>query len=128
MSNLLIFKLELKPTDGLPLPNARLWLDLSEDFGLQDGEEITLSTLDRHTWTGQRALPEGRSPKGLFFLLRFVAPKGSQWTFEVTQGSTHCYQTKSLQTTKGNREALTGLLKGGSPSGGRTLGGRRRGQ
>lgn len=125
MSNLLTFKLELKPTDGLPLPNARLWLDLSEDFDLQDGEEITLSTLDRHTWTGQRSLPEGRSPKGLFFMLRFVAPTGSQWTFEVTQGSTHCYKTKSLQTTKANRETLTGLLKEGVPGSGRSLSGGR---
>jgi len=122
------FELILETADGLPRPNARLWLDHSSDYDLDDGEEVRLTSIDRIEWIGVVKLEAIEDADGLFFLLRFVAPEGTGWSLTARIGERLLYSTAEGLIISESRETLTGYLQDPERSAPRPVGfgGRRR--
>lgn len=111
MADPLRFELLLTVGDGLPLPNARLWLDLSDDWALDEDEEVRMTSADRSQWIGIHTPDAAVNVDGLFFLLRFVAPPGTTWSFRATRGDDVLYTTQPGLKTGKKKETLTGFLR-----------------
>lgn len=84
-----------------PLGNAaRMWLDTSRDDVLQPGEEVALATIDGKVWLGNRQV-DGPTA-GMPFLVKFIAPVGTIWSFTAKLGDDALYQTKDRTTAVAN--------------------------
>jgi hypothetical protein len=91
---------------GLPGNAARMWLDTSRDNAIQAGEEVTLGTVDGKLWLAQRDLPDNAT--GMQFLVKFIAPSQTQWSFTARSDSNTLYEAAGQMTS--TREALAGSL------------------
>lgn len=93
---------------GTPANAARMWLDTSHDDLLQTGEEVTLGTIDGLIWIGDKMV--SGSTVGMQFLVKFIAPANTKWSFmAVSEGATlHETKDQQMATTK---ESLAGRLK-----------------
>lgn len=100
------FVLKLEPAGGSGTL-ARMWLDTSRDDTLQPGEEVTPMTLDGKVWIARRDLPDDLA--GMQFLVKFLAPAGTRWSFAATSGDTTHYAIAD-QVMPAAREALAGRL------------------
>lgn len=91
-----------------PLGNgARMWLDTSRDDFLSPGEEVALATLDGKIWLGRRQVSGPTT--GMQFLVKFIAPIGTKWSFSAAMDNSILFQIKD-QTTLVQREFLAARL------------------
>jgi hypothetical protein len=100
------FKLALDKA-GNPGNAARLWLDTSRDDMIEPGEEVTLSTIDGKFWVANKTITG--TTGGMQFLVKFIAPVGTKWSFTAEVDGTTLHETKGQQTTT-SKEALAGSL------------------
>jgi hypothetical protein len=106
MAGTITFTLKLDKT-GHPGNAARLWLDASHDDVIQSGEEITLATLDGKLWLADTTL--SGATNGMQFLLKFIAPVGTTWSFTASASGASLFDSGSQRTTT-LKEALAGRL------------------
>jgi hypothetical protein len=106
MSNI-DFTLQLDQA-GSPGNGARMWLDSSRDGSLQPGEEVTLTTLDGKLWIASKSVSGVLS--GMPFLVKFIAPIGTTWSFAATAAGTSLFAVNN-QVTAVQIETLTGKLQ-----------------
>ena len=99
------FTLDLDKS-GQPGNAARLWLDTSRNDVIEPGEEITFSTINGKAWFAQRDLA---NPTGMQFLVKFIAPVGTSWSFTAKTAQATLY-TSGQQKTTTPKEALAGRL------------------
>jgi hypothetical protein len=92
---------------GVPSNAARMWLDTSHDDIIQPGEEVTLGTIDGKLWFAERIVKAPTS--GMQFLLKFIAPIGTKWSFIATAGDTTVFEFKDKQMTM-TKEVAAGRL------------------
>lgn len=92
---------------GNPGNAARLWLDTSRDDVLQPAEEVTLSTIDGKVWLATTTVAAPTT--GMVFLVKFIAPVGTKWSFTAKTGDTKLHETKDQQTST-PQEGLAGRL------------------
>jgi len=100
------FVLQLDRT-GTPGTAARLWLDTSRDGILQPGEEVTMATVDGKLWIARKDVSPPTA--GMQFLLKFIAPIGTKWSFVASSEQSELYAAKDQQTTT-TQEILAGRL------------------
>jgi len=100
------FVLQLDRT-GTPGTAARLWLDTSRDGVLQPGEEVTMATVDGKLWIASKSVAPPTA--GMQFLLKFIAPVGTKWSFTAATEVGELYAVKDQQTTT-TQEILAGRL------------------
>jgi hypothetical protein len=105
MSNI-TFVLKLDRS-GNPGNAARMWLDTSGDDLIQPGEEVTMSTIDGKVWLADKSV--GSATSGMQFLVKFIAPAGTAWSFTATANGATLHETKDQKTTT-LKEALAGRL------------------
>lgn len=86
---------------------ARMWLDASRDDLLQPGEEVTLGTIDSKIWLGTRSVA---SSTGMQFLVKFIAPVGTRWSFVARSNGVVLYERKD-QVTVAAKEFLAARLQ-----------------
>jgi hypothetical protein len=85
-----------------------MWLDSSRDDAIQPGEEVTLATVDGKLWIAHKDVPPPTA--GMQFLVKFIAPIGTRWSFVATTDTgTILYEIKDQETTT-TREVLSGRL------------------
>jgi hypothetical protein len=60
--------------------SAQVWFDSSGNASFEAGEEKALATADGDTWVAELRMPEHGEA---LFLLRFTAPIGTRWRFQV---------------------------------------------
>jgi hypothetical protein len=105
MGDTVVFTLTLDRT-GIPPTWARLWVQV--DPADPDKEaEVHLSTSDAKVWAATYTYP-GTS-RGTLFLLRFQAPRTTQWAFKAERGTDKPYNVEK-QTTAVVITQATGAL------------------
>lgn len=105
MSNV-TFILQLDKS-GNPGNAARMWLDTSRNDIVEPGEELTMSTIDGLMWRATKSVPGSTS--GMQFLVKFIAPIGTKWSFTSTSDGTKLFEIKDEETVT-SKEVLAGRL------------------
>jgi hypothetical protein len=105
MSNV-TFILQLDQS-GNPGNAARMWLDTSRNDIVEPGEELTMSTIDGLMWRATKSV--SGSTSGMQFLVKFIAPIGTKWSFTATSDGTKLFEIKDEETVT-SKEVLAGRL------------------
>ena len=92
---------------GAPNNTARLWLDSSRDDDIEPSEEVALGTIDGKTWIADKNVSAPAA--GVRFLLKFITPRGTKWSFTASSGSATLYKLEDKQTVT-TEEKLSGRL------------------